>query len=209
MRVKLKHIPPAALAASMALVAMPALAACGSTKSTTGTSAKVSTSTTAATATTPNAPTSTTGKIPTTAKVTPPPKSEGQFAARIAALRACLIRNGIPLPNVKRSEGLRGLEAPKGVSAARYAAALKKCGGSKFHPLKGSSGTLNGLASVRHALVKFAECMRSNGVKLAPPNASGKGPVFSTAGIDTSSPQFKAAMRKCRPQLANAYPLLG
>ena len=34
----------------------------------------------------------------------------------------------------------------------------------------------------RHALVSFAACMRAHGVHVAPPNTTGRGPVFSTGG---------------------------
>jgi hypothetical protein len=44
--------------------------------------------------------------------------------------------------------------------------------------------------------------MRASGVKLPAPNTSGKGPIFNTKGIDTSSSTFKAADGKCAHELA-------
>lgn len=49
--------------------------------------------------------------------------------------------------------------------------------------------------------MRFATCLRQNGVNVGEPNTSGKGPVFDTKGINTGSPQFKAASMKCRSVL--------
>lgn len=57
----------------------------------------------------------------------------------------------------------------------------------------------------RQALAKFAVCLRKNGVKVPPPNTSGKGPIFSTKGIKTTSPQFRHASMKCRGVLVSAF----
>ena len=46
--------------------------------------------------------------------------------------------------------------------------------------------------------------MRENGVNLPAPNTSGKGPVFNTKGINTSSTAFKSAESKCRSDLGAA-----
>ena len=54
------------------------------------------------------------------------------------------------------------------------------------------------------ALSKFAACLRENGVNIPEPNTSGHGPVFNTKGINTASPQFRAATVKCRGVLASA-----
>jgi hypothetical protein len=57
----------------------------------------------------------------------------------------------------------------------------------------------------RAALTKYAACLRQHGIALPAPNTSGNGPVFSTKGIDTSSPKFKAATIKCRASLISAF----
>jgi hypothetical protein len=49
--------------------------------------------------------------------------------------------------------------------------------------------------------VRFAACLRQSGINVGEPNTSGKGPVFDTRGINTGSPQFKAASAKCRAVL--------
>jgi hypothetical protein len=136
----------------------------------------------------------------------------GQFAARAAALRTCLKKEGITLPERKPGKASSqrpggpfggggaaggGLQLPKGVSREKLQAALKKCGGTNF----GGAGRRFGGARNAQQLTKFAACMRTNGVKLPAPNTSGKGPVFETKGIDTTSAAFKAADAKCMKEL--------
>jgi hypothetical protein len=67
-----------------------------------------------------------------------------------------------------------------------------------------SAGRTNG-AALRGALVKFASCLRENGVKLPAPNTAGKGPVFDTKGVNTKSAQFRAAETKCSGVLRAAF----
>ena len=47
--------------------------------------------------------------------------------------------------------------------------------------------------------------MRENGVNVPAPNTSGKGPVFDTKGIDTSSMAFTNARKKCQSKLGGAF----
>jgi hypothetical protein len=136
-----------------------------------------------------------------------------RFGARGAALRTCLQKNGITLPERKGSQrgapgtggpfgaGGAGASAapklPNGVTRAQLQAALKKCGGGQFP--KGGKGFAAGGAQ---RFAKFAACMRKNGVNLPQPNTTGKGPIFNTKGIDTTSASFKAADAKCVRELA-------
>ncbi|HEY3866419.1 MAG TPA: hypothetical protein VGL54_10090 [Solirubrobacteraceae bacterium] len=141
-------------------------------------------------------------------------------AGRFAAVRECLQKEGITLP--KRTPGQKrppggaggflgggagggtgGPQLPKGVTRAQYEAALKKCaGGNSF----GRGGTARfDSPAFKTALAKFATCMRQNGVNVPAPNTSGKGPVFDTKGIDTSSAQFKTAEAKCQSDLSGAF----
>ncbi len=184
-------------ALALMVLAVLLLAACGSSSKTT------STSTTAASATaqagTPGAP----------------PNGKG-FASRFKALRECLQKEGITLPERKpgtpgkRPNGAGGFfgggqrTLPKGVTRAKYEAALKKCGGGRF----AAPGALGRLRSPTYtkALAKFAECMRSAGVNVPAPNTSGNGPIFNTKGLDTTSAKFKAADAKCASLLRFARP---
>jgi hypothetical protein len=187
-----------ATAAVLLVIASLALAACGGSSSTTGTTA------TSASSTAPGSSTSTT---------------KGGFpgAGRFAALRECLKKNGISLPG--RTPGKRpgggvggllggsggtGPALPKGVSRTQYEAILKKCGGG--FPRRFGAGTARfNSPEAKKALVKFAACMRANGVKVGEPNTSGKGSIFDTKGIDTASTQFTTAERKCQSYLHTAF----
>jgi hypothetical protein len=91
---------------------------------------------------------------------------------------------------------------PKGVTRAQYEAALKKCGGNAF---AGRGGRRFNSPVFKAALAKFASCMRENGVNIPAPNTSGTGPVFSSKGLNTSSPKFQAAEVKCRSDLSAAF----
>jgi hypothetical protein len=180
------RLRPAAASALLVLLAGLLLAACGGGSSSTSSS---------------SASTSATAKSASGAR--------GQFGARGAALRTCLQKDGITLP--ERKVGQRGtpraggpfgaggagtgLKLPKGVTRAQLQAALKKCGGGQFRGGKGFA------AGGTQRFAKFAACMRKNGVKLPQPNTSGKGPIFNTKGIDTTSSSFKAADAKCVSEL--------
>jgi hypothetical protein len=170
--IKIKAKP--AVTALVLLLGIPALAACGGS-STSSTAASASTSTTA-----------------------------GSPGGRFAGVRECLQKNGITLPRRTPGQGRppgtggllgggAGRQLPKGVTRAQYEAALKKCGGS----FRGGGGRLNS-AAFKKALSSFAACMRENGVTLPAPNTSGRGPVFNTKGLNTSSTQFRSAQAKCQ-----------
>jgi len=128
---------------------------------------------------------------------------------RFSALRECLAKNGVTLPQRTPGQGrpgggLGGLlggagsRLPQGVTRAQFEAALKKCGAPA-----GGFGAHNRLASpaATAALTKFASCMRENGQNVPAPNTSGNGPIFNTNGLNTSSPQFRTALAKCASSL--------
>jgi hypothetical protein len=139
----------------------------------------------------------------------------GPSAGRFAAMRACLQKNGITLP--QRSPGTRrpnggvggflggaggSPHLPKGVTRTQYQAALKKCAGANF--AAGRGGRLNNPA-FKQVLAKFATCLRQNGVNVPAPNTSGTGPVFNTKDINTRSAKFKAAESKCQSALRGTF----
>jgi len=134
----------------------------------------------------------------------------GSPTGRFASLRECLKKQGIdlPAPSGKPSAGgppsggAGGFKPPSGTSGAKFQEAIKKCGGGGFPA--GGRGNLNS-ASAKAALTKYASCMRENGVNLPAPDTSGKGPVFSTKGLDTSSQAFKSAQKACQSDLKGAF----
>jgi hypothetical protein len=121
-------------------------------------------------------------------------------------VRECLKKEGITLPKRKARLGGPGEpQLPSGVSRAKLEAALKKCGGSPHGTFPGAGRRFFNSPAVTKAYAKFAACMRAQGVKLPAPNTSGKGPIFNTKGIDTTSPTFRSADAKCRPDLLGAF----
>ncbi len=183
-----------ALATSLVLgLACVALAACGSSSSTTTTSANASASTSGSAA-------------------------GGAGAGRFAALRTCLQKQGITLPQrpagAPRTPGAGGGFFGggggggggggflSGANATKIRAALQKCGGGQFGLRRRN---LASSPTAVAALTKFAACMRSNGINVPPPNTSGTGPVFNTSGLDTTSTAFKTAYAKCTPDLPAGF----
>ena len=63
----------------------------------------------------------------------------------------------------------------------------------------GKGATSPGSGSPEAAALAFAQCMRSNGLPNFPDPKAGGGFLFHTsAGVDPSSPAFKAAQAKCK-----------
>jgi hypothetical protein len=192
---------PAAGVMTVLTLACLGLTACGSSGSSTNAAA---TGTASTSASTPTSGSSTQGNRP------------GGGSPRFAAMRECLQKNGITLPKrtpgtggpagggFPGAAGTGGPQLPQGVTRAQYEAALKKCGGWRFGAGGGHFQRANS-PIFKQALAKFGACLRQNGVNLPAPNTSGKGPIFSTKGIDTTSPQFKAATAKCRSVLTGAF----
>ncbi len=151
--------------------------------------------------------------------------TRGAAGNRFAAMRECLQKHGITLPQrppgQRRAPGAGGLlggggaggaggpQLPKGVTRAQFQAAIQKCGASagRFVGPGGQNSRRHfGSPAFRAALAAFAACMNRNGVKLPAPNTTGNGPVFSTQGVNTASASFKAASTKCQSVLRSAFP---
>lgn len=186
------------------------LTACGGSSGSSSNAAATAASANGSTGTASTGASSTNG--PSTQSTSP-----GAAGKRFGAVRECLQKNGVTLPQRTPGSGAPsggfsgtgGPALPKGMARAQFEAALKKCGGSNF----GARFGRNGGAGFRRAnspifkaaLTKYAACLRQNGIDIPDPNTSGKGPIFSTKGIDTSSAKFKSATLKCRANLVSAF----
>ncbi len=176
----------------MLVLATLALAACGSSSNSSSTGSSTSATTTAAASSSPNS-SSTTGR-------------SGAFRARTSALRECLKKHGITLP--QRKPGQRtgapftSATLPAGVTRSQYEAAFKACGG--FPHVTGTGGAFRS-PQAHQALAKFAACMSEHGVKLPKANTASGGPIFNVKGVNTSSPTFKAAEANCRSDLSGLF----
>jgi hypothetical protein len=131
--------------------------------------------------------------------------------ARFTQLRECMKKQGVTLPNRKAdggappSRGAGGPQLPSGVNRTKLQEAFKKCGGGTgFGSGRVPGGRFNDKRA-RAALTKYAACLRENGVDVPKPNTSGKGPVFDTKGIDTSSAAFEKAQSKCKSLLPSFF----
>jgi hypothetical protein len=166
---------------------------------TSGTSTIGTTTTSGGTQSTSTAPASTT---PAAAAPAPSGRPNG---GHFTAVRECLQKDGITFPGSGNFFGGRGsARLPKGMTRAQFTEALKKCGGGVGGARGGHFGHPLGAFNsprFRQALAQFTACLRQNGINVPAPNTSGKGPVFDTKGINTSSPQFRAASMKCRGAL--------
>lgn len=96
------------------------------------------------------------------------------------------------------------------VAVLGCSAAVAACGaGASSYSASGSAGSA-GPSSSNSAFLKFAECMRSNGVPNLPDPTGGGGiQIPSNSGIDPQSPAFKAAQAKCRKLLPGGGPSTG
>jgi hypothetical protein len=101
-----------------------------------------------------------------------------------------------------------------GVVVAALSMGVAACGGTDEEPASASAGSPNSgdQEKMREAQLKFAQCMRANGVEKFPdPDANGgtRIAVGPDSGIDPE--EFEAASKKCeqyrsdiRPQLSEA-----
>ncbi|WP_121437720.1 hypothetical protein [Actinomadura pelletieri] len=104
-------------------------------------------------------------------------------------------RNGVDLPDPGSGE-LEAMRLGKGVDPKKLEAALHKCrpwlqAGGKFPDLEDPK--------VRDRYVKFAQCMRKNGVNLPDPGPDGR-LKFPSGGIDQGA--FEKAREACKAHLA-------
>jgi hypothetical protein len=121
-----------------------------------------------------------------------------------AAFSACMRKNGVPnFPDPDAQGRLFVRINPKGgisPTSAAFRKAQQAC--QKLAPNGGNRGAALGKGG-EEQMLRFAACMRSHGVpKFPDPQFSADGGVTMkigpAAGVDLSSPQFRAAQDACR-----------
>lgn len=123
----------------------------------------------------------------------------------------------VPDPQVGPNGGIR-IGTPEGSGSSsseridpenpKFQAAQEKCGKHLRSGLRELSPEKR--AEMRDAAVKYAECMRGEGIDMPDPQADG-GMVFryrrgEAGGVNPESPKFKAAHEACEQHLAKVRP---
>lgn len=128
------------------------------------------------------------------------------------AYAKCMRENGLPkFPDPKSGGGI----AFKPGDGLDPAAPQFKAADSHCRPLVGAggpSGNINGKDPWSSAdKVKYAQCMRANGVsKFTDPDASGYfAPIIKGGPLDPESPQFKKAAAACKKYQPQNMPKTG
>ncbi|WP_433179431.1 hypothetical protein [Actinoallomurus sp. CA-150999] len=110
----------------------------------------------------------------------------------------CMRKNGVPAFPDPDPNGRVMLRGTKGSGldpeSPQFKAASQAC--KAFAP----QGAVGG-GQTDPAMLKFAECMRKNGVPNFPDPQGGKLIMKQGSGIDPNSPQFQAAQKTCQKLL--------
>ena len=97
-----------------------------------------------------------------------------------------------------------------GFAALGCAVAIAACGGTASDSNVSGSSSPGSSSSDNSGFVKFAECMRANGVPNFPDPSGGGGiRIGQASGINPASPAFQAAQAKCTHLLPGGGPPKG
>ncbi|WP_204045638.1 hypothetical protein [Acrocarpospora phusangensis] len=164
-----------------ALIAIPLfLAACGNQAPETGVASAVGTS--------------------AAATATPSPTSSGdplKFAQ-------CMRENGVDMPDPEPGGNQVMIRQKKGQEGVTEKA-LKAC--EKYRPVIDASKIDD--SELQDAMLKFAQCMRDNGVDMPDPQVDGGRVRIGGPGMDPESPTTQKAMEACRDAMPNGGKMFG
>ena len=82
-------------------------------------------------------------------------------------------------------------------------------GGTTTSASSAASSGSTGPGAYGSGPLAFSRCMRANGVPSFPDPNPGRGGLFSLAGINPSSPAFRAAQEKCQKLMGGGPPVPG
>ena len=148
------------------------------------------------------------------ASTTPSAPGSARGSARFAAIRECLQKNGVTLPQRTPGSGAPGggfpgagggPTLPKGVTRAQYEAALKKCGGGNFGARSGRrGGAASGAATARvqgsaHQVRRHVCARTASTCRRRTPLARGLSSIRrgSTPTARSSRPPRRSAVAHC------------
>ena len=128
-----------------------------------------------------------------------------RFAQRPTAYLAVALVTSLGL----LASGCGGSKSP---SVASVATTTSSSAGGGTNATDGAAGSASAPSEtqLQEDALKYARCMRADGVPNFPDPNSGGGFVFQAgAGVDPSSPAFKAARAKCQKFMGGAGPTPG
>lgn len=122
----------------------------------------------------------------------------GDPQAKAVKYAECMRENGVPdFPDpvngrtlITKTKGGGGVD----LDSPRFKAAQEKCRSLQPQSTAGPGGD-------NSAMLKFAQCMRKNGVANFPDPQNGMMRIKPGQGIDPNAPQFKAAQKACQKYL--------
>lgn len=146
---------------------------------------------------------------PGSASKTPGAGSPGPSQQNGVAFASCMRSHGLPnFPDNAITVTSRGLmlRVVPGMdpNSPQFQSAAQSC--QQYLPKTASGGSSPSSGSSTQAVLKFANCMRSHGVKNFPePDSQGHVLVQGGGDLNPKSPQYQSAMQACRHLLpANA-----
>jgi hypothetical protein len=138
--------------------------------------------------------------------------SSSTYTARLNFAK-CMRAHGVNVPDPSANGGAAGGAGGPGAGAGgfralrsspNFQAASTACAKYRSKAFGGGNFSPAQRAAAQQALVKFAECMRSNSIDIPDPSTStggGFGIFRSIASSERNSPQFKKALQACSSTL--------
>ena len=117
------------------------------------------------------------------------------------AAARCMREHGIDIPDPQGGPGVQKLELPEGVTEEQLRTAQKRCE-DKMPKLPGQDDTdPERLAEMHDQAIKFAACMRKQGLEYPDPVIENGRLLIKTSKLDPSDPAMQKATEACRDYL--------
>jgi len=117
------------------------------------------------------------------------------------AAARCMREQGIDIPDPQGGQGVQKLELPEGVTEEQLRTAQKKCE-DKMPKLPGQDESDPAqLAQMHDQAMKFAACMREQGLDYPDPVIENGQLLIKTSKLDPSDPAMQEATEGCRDHL--------